>query len=947
MSDVDISKLKVTELREELKKHGLDTKGKKEQLVKRLENFISGSAEGDASLGEGDPALSQEEDAAVETSQETAEEMAAPAEPAAEPEPAAEKKESADESLTEEKQSKMEAEQSQQPSAEEQMDQTEEIKAESTNEKQVDPAEDNSLPSEGNKEEPADEKPETTTEETAGEKRKRSHSPDVKDETGLPSYKKERREEPPMMESLDWVESEDLTLDRYNCDLNVEVINDGFTMKPNSYAGFGYMWGGLRGNYGVTKGKVAFQMKTVKNMRIQIGEESLGANHVSRVGWSVDCGNYQLGEYPKSWGYGGTAKLSTDSKFTDFNVKFYNGDVVTCYLDMTGEENVVMHFAKNDMEMKKAVEIPKADLNGEALFPAFASKNQILEVNFGQMEKPWFPLLGEEGEYTFLGKVPVEDRVRALKPPMSKADCEVLLLVGLPGAGKSYWAAQRQHEEPAKRHYVLGTNNIIDKMKVEGLPRKANYSGRWDVLFDQANECLRKMLETATKRNKNYILDQTNVYDTAQRRKMRPFVGFKRKAVVVLPTDKVFRERIEKRTKEEGKEVPETAVLEMKANFSMPTAPVEIALNPEANEVAIKEEEERLKKEEEEKLAKEEEQRVKDEEQRVKDEEKRAKEEEQKANEESETTVKEDAEESKEKSEQAEPMDDSQQKETADPAEETPAADAVKTEKAEVKQEVSDEPAADATTETAQTDVEDKIKNEETKVENGDDKAESGADGNSKTVPEAPKEEELVFDEVWFTELSGDVARELLARYVKEGQVKFPPGSRRFRREDRRIGKDDRFGGFRNDYRRDGYDSRRDYQGYYGGGNRYGGGYNQGRGGYDNRYRSYQGSGGYSGPYPKGGPGGYRSGGYGKSYGQSGYGSQGGGWGGQGGGWGGYGGNQGYGSQGGWGSGYGQGGYNQGGYQGGSGYGSGGSWGSGGHGGGSSWSHGYGGYGGR
>ena len=43
MSDVDISKLKVTELREELKKHGLDTKGKKEQLVKRLDTFLSGS----------------------------------------------------------------------------------------------------------------------------------------------------------------------------------------------------------------------------------------------------------------------------------------------------------------------------------------------------------------------------------------------------------------------------------------------------------------------------------------------------------------------------------------------------------------------------------------------------------------------------------------------------------------------------------------------------------------------------------------------------------------------------------------------------------------------------------------------------------------------------------------------------------------------------------------
>jgi len=46
MSDVDYSKLKVTELREELKKNGLDTKGKKEQLVKRLENFFASGGAG-------------------------------------------------------------------------------------------------------------------------------------------------------------------------------------------------------------------------------------------------------------------------------------------------------------------------------------------------------------------------------------------------------------------------------------------------------------------------------------------------------------------------------------------------------------------------------------------------------------------------------------------------------------------------------------------------------------------------------------------------------------------------------------------------------------------------------------------------------------------------------------------------------------------------------------
>lgn len=52
---------------------------------------------------------------------------------------------------------------------------------------------------------------------------------------------------------------------------------------------------------------------------------------------------------------------------------------------MTGEENAIIYFAKNELAMEKAAEIPKSDLDGAALFPAFATKNQILEVNFGQM----------------------------------------------------------------------------------------------------------------------------------------------------------------------------------------------------------------------------------------------------------------------------------------------------------------------------------------------------------------------------------------------------------------------------------------------------------------------------------------------------------------------------------------------------------------------------------
>lgn len=40
------------------------------------------------------------------------------------------------------------------------------------------------------------------------------------------------------------------------------------------------------------------------------------------------------------------------------------------------------------------------------------------------------------------------------------------MLCGLPGCGKTTWALKYTLENPDKKYTVLGTNNIIDKMKV-------------------------------------------------------------------------------------------------------------------------------------------------------------------------------------------------------------------------------------------------------------------------------------------------------------------------------------------------------------------------------------------------------------------------------------------------------------------------------------------------
>lgn len=59
-------------------------------------------------------------------------------------------------------------------------------------------------------------------------------------------------------------------------------------------------------------------------------------------------------------------------------------------------------------------------------------------------------------------------------------------------------------------------------------------------------------------------MEQTNVYPSAQKRKIKGFAGCKRRAIVVCPTDEELKRRTQKREAEEGKDVPDKAVLEMK-----------------------------------------------------------------------------------------------------------------------------------------------------------------------------------------------------------------------------------------------------------------------------------------------------------------------------------------------------------------------------------------------
>ncbi|XP_062844385.1 heterogeneous nuclear ribonucleoprotein U-like protein 1 [Trichomycterus rosablanca] len=604
MSTLNVKKLKVNELKEELQRRGLDTRGLKADLVDRLQAALDAEAAGEATQepdageedeyseeesaleapGNGEADIPQSDDGNGETQEqddnenldsapdsgfemtdvapdeqgdENQEENWAGDEPAQDPEvkleceePAAEQEDQSQEQESQEQEASEPApcKVKEEPKKEEDVPENSE-------------AANQHAPLEG------DQTHQVKTEEERYS-RKRPH--DDGRGYGYYEHREDRRgrsPQPPAEEDEEDFDDTLVAIDTYNCDLHFKVARDRYNGYPLTIEGFAYLWAGARASYGVTKGRVCYEMRINEEISVKHLPTSEPDPHVVRIGWSLDSCNTQLGEEPFSYGYGGTGKKSCNCKFDDYGEKFGENDVIGCYIDFESQEQVEMAFTKNGKWLGVCYSIPRCDLAGRALFPHVLVKNCSVEFNFGQRDEPLFP---QPPGYTFLQDLPLQDRTRGTVGPANKAECEILMMVGLPGAGKTTWANKHYQQHPEKKFNILGTNAIIEKMKVMGLRRQRNYAGRWDVLISQATQCLNRLIQIAARKKRNYILDQTNVYGSAQRRKMRPFEGFQRKAIVICPTDEDLKERTLKRTDEEGKDVPDHAVLEMKANFALP-----------------------------------------------------------------------------------------------------------------------------------------------------------------------------------------------------------------------------------------------------------------------------------------------------------------------------------------------------------------------------------------
>ncbi|XP_024983668.1 heterogeneous nuclear ribonucleoprotein U-like protein 1 isoform X2 [Cynara cardunculus var. scolymus] len=370
-----------------------------------------------------------------------------------------------------------------------------------------------------------------------------------------------------------------VVLNTADCDLDFDIEGDGLKGSALYEHGFAYCWSGARANIGITGGKYCFSCKVVSPQLVDMDDTPIDQKHLCRVGISRGddkVGN--LGETEHSFGFGGTGKFSNAGKFSTYGEKFDIGDTILCAVDLESKPMASISFTKNGKWLGTArhfnagptglgvIDSPIKELHWEsAVFPHVLLKNVVVQLQFSYEDG----LVPQDGYRPWASAI--EDGKGLLGPSFSDVyNCELIMMVGLPASGKTTWAERWVNDHPEKRYILLGTNLALDQMKVPGLLRKQNYGERFDCLMDRATMIFNTLLTRASKTPRNFIIDQTNVYKSARKRKLKPFANFQKIAVVVFPRPEDLKARSAKRFREMGKEVPAEAVNEMLANFVLP-----------------------------------------------------------------------------------------------------------------------------------------------------------------------------------------------------------------------------------------------------------------------------------------------------------------------------------------------------------------------------------------
>lgn len=154
----------------------------------------------------------------------------------------------------------------------------------------------------------------------------------------------------------------------------------------------------------------------------------------------------------------------------------------------------------------------------------------------------------------------------AIQPNVKASNMpKVIMLIGLPGVGKSTWLAQQSIDW--NNSVLVSTDNIIDqRAQVQG----KTYSQVFKQEIQSAARLMNSILQRAIADNKDVIWDQTNISAQARKGKLIQFPADYEKIGVffVTPADEEHQRRLNSRP---GKIIPHAVIQNMKAQLQQPT----------------------------------------------------------------------------------------------------------------------------------------------------------------------------------------------------------------------------------------------------------------------------------------------------------------------------------------------------------------------------------------
>ncbi|XP_028315679.1 heterogeneous nuclear ribonucleoprotein U-like protein 2 [Gouania willdenowi] len=347
--------------------------------------------------------------------------------------------------------------------------------------------------------------------------------------------------------------------------LHFEGHPDGSGGQPRFWERFPLLWSGCKLTHGVLQGHVGFEMRIERRLvRAQLKDEKASELCGVRVGWSTSDASLLLGEDELSFCFDGRGIKVCSGIKEEFGETFSEGDIIGSYASFSKDGAVELSFQKNGRDMGVGFSLDPSVLQGRALFPHVFCKSCSVRLLLDTTAPPWYP--GPPG-FTALAALPPEQRVHVTIAPISRAQSEVVLMVGLPGSGKTCWAKTYMKQHPEKGFRLLGTEELLACM-ISG--------GQSDCRLQQASQCLTELNKVAAETLGNYILDQCNVLFSARHHKLQLFAGFRRRVVVIFPSLHEWKRRLLQHQNSDGENIPEIALLKLQVSCSLPELQAEL-----------------------------------------------------------------------------------------------------------------------------------------------------------------------------------------------------------------------------------------------------------------------------------------------------------------------------------------------------------------------------------